>query len=214
MILNTSPNGEDYLHGKKIIFFVKYLSLQYHPEDKFFLFFFVICPFRAESTANGGSQARGRIRAVAASLHQSHSNTGSEPDLQPTPQVTTRILNPLSEAGDRTRNVMVPRQIRFRCATTGIPQRASFLPVWRENAEVYLFRKEREEERKEERKGGKKGERKEGMREGRKKERKKEERMKVGRKEGEKEERKEELHSSKHTPPPLLFSLPCTLFLH
>ena len=38
--------------------------------------------------ACGGSQARGRIRAVAAGLHYSHSKTGSEPCLQPTPQLT------------------------------------------------------------------------------------------------------------------------------
>ena len=39
-------------------------------------------------TAYGGSQARGLIRAVAAGLHQSHSNVGSEPSLQSTPQLT------------------------------------------------------------------------------------------------------------------------------
>eukprot|EP00108_Taenia_solium_P006331 TsM_001148800 transcript=TsM_001148800 gene=TsM_001148800 len=38
--------------------------------------------------AYGGSQARGPIGAVATSLHQSHSNSGSEPRLQPTPQLT------------------------------------------------------------------------------------------------------------------------------
>ena len=32
-----------------------------------------------------GSQARRVIRAVAAGLHHSHSNKGSEPHLQPTP---------------------------------------------------------------------------------------------------------------------------------
>ena len=37
----------------------------------------------------GGSQARGPIRAVAASLRQSHSNAGSESRLQPTLQLTT-----------------------------------------------------------------------------------------------------------------------------
>ena len=37
--------------------------------------------------AYGGSQARGRIRAVAASLCHSHSSAGSELCLQPTPQV-------------------------------------------------------------------------------------------------------------------------------
>ena len=42
----------------------------------------------AAPTAYGGSQARGRIGAVATGLHQSHSNAGSEPRLQPTPQLT------------------------------------------------------------------------------------------------------------------------------
>ena len=57
--------------------------------------------------AYGGSQARGLIGAVA-SLCQGHSNSGSEPCLQPTPQLTaTLILNPLSEARDRTCNPMV-----------------------------------------------------------------------------------------------------------
>ena len=34
-----------------------------------------------------GSQARGPIRAVANGLRQSHSNAGSKPCLQPTPQL-------------------------------------------------------------------------------------------------------------------------------
>ena len=88
--------------------------------------------------AYGSSQARGRIRATGASLRHSHGNAGSELRLQPTPQLTEmpdpshicnqhhssrqcRILNPLSEARDRTRNLMVPSQIRFCCATTGTP---------------------------------------------------------------------------------------------
>ena len=45
----------------------------------FFSFFF--------SVAYGGSQVRGLIGAIAAGLRQSHSNTGSEPRLQPTPQL-------------------------------------------------------------------------------------------------------------------------------
>ena len=32
-----------------------------------------------------------------------------------------QILNPLSEARDQTRNLLVPSQIRFCCATMGIP---------------------------------------------------------------------------------------------
>ena len=35
--------------------------------------------FRATPTACGSSQARGRIRTTAASLHHSHDNSGSEP---------------------------------------------------------------------------------------------------------------------------------------
>ena len=51
----------------------------------FFTYFFAIS--RAASVAYGDSQARGRIRAVASGLHQSHSNAGSELCLQPTPQL-------------------------------------------------------------------------------------------------------------------------------
>ena len=43
---------------------------------------------RAAPAAYGGSQARGLIRAAATGLCQSHSNAGSEPHLQPTPQLT------------------------------------------------------------------------------------------------------------------------------
>ena len=39
---------------------------------------FMIIVFRAATTAYEGSQARGRIRATAAGLCHSHSNTGSE----------------------------------------------------------------------------------------------------------------------------------------
>ena len=52
---------------------------------------YVFCLFATSwvaPAAYGGSQARGRVRAVVISLHQSHSNTGSEPRLQPTPQLT------------------------------------------------------------------------------------------------------------------------------
>ena len=52
----------------------------------FFLFFFFLL-FRAVPTAYGGSQAWGPIRATAASLHHSHSNSGSDPSLRPTPQL-------------------------------------------------------------------------------------------------------------------------------
>ena len=57
----------------------------------FFLFCFVFCLFAiswAAPVAYGGSQARGRIGAVATGLHQCHSNAGSKPRLRPTPQLT------------------------------------------------------------------------------------------------------------------------------
>ena len=41
--------------------------------------------------AHGGSQARGQIRAAAAGLHHRHSNAGSEPCLQCTPQRWTEF---------------------------------------------------------------------------------------------------------------------------
>ena len=67
----------------------------------FFFFFFVFLSFClfvvvvvvaiswAAPAAYGGSQARDLlIGAVATGLRQSHSNAGSEPRLQPTPQLT------------------------------------------------------------------------------------------------------------------------------
>ena len=54
-----------------------------------FLFLFVhLFNFRATHVAFGSSQARGQIRAVVAGLHRSHSNSGSEAGLLPTPQLT------------------------------------------------------------------------------------------------------------------------------
>jgi len=38
--------------------------------------------------AYGSSQARSQIGVVAAGIHQSHSNLGSESHMQPTPQLT------------------------------------------------------------------------------------------------------------------------------
>ena len=82
--------------------------------SSFFLFFsflfFFFCLFyliRAAPTAYGGSQAMGLIGAVAARLHHS--------------PWQRRILDPLNEARDRMRNLMVPSRIRFCCTATGTP---------------------------------------------------------------------------------------------
>jgi len=54
----------------------------------FVFFFFFSAISWAAPAAFGGSQARGLIGAVATGPCQSHSNAGSEPSLQPTPQLT------------------------------------------------------------------------------------------------------------------------------
>ena len=53
----------------------------------FCLFCFYFLLFRAIPMACGGSQARRLIGVVAPSLHQRHSNVGSELRLLPTPQL-------------------------------------------------------------------------------------------------------------------------------
>ena len=60
----------------------------------FILFYFIFCLLSSLGCicimwSYGGSQAKGWIGASAAGLHHSHSNLGSEPCLQPTPQHTT-----------------------------------------------------------------------------------------------------------------------------
>ena len=50
-------------------------------------FFFVV--FRAASVTYGNPQAMDRIGAIVASLRHSHDNSGSEPHLCATPQLTS-----------------------------------------------------------------------------------------------------------------------------
>ena len=69
----------------------------------FFIYLFIYFAFlpfsRAAPAAYGGSQARGRIGAVAAGLHHSHSNVGSEPHLQPTSQLMATLDPQTTEGG-------------------------------------------------------------------------------------------------------------------
>ena len=78
------------------------------------------CLFRVSPAAYGGSQARGPIGAVAASLRHGHSNTGSKPCLRTAPQ----LLKPLSEARDGTRDLMDTSWVPYCRAMTGTPTRA------------------------------------------------------------------------------------------
>ena len=54
----------------------------------FFLIINIFCLFRTTPKAYGGSQARSQIRAIAASLRHSHSNSGSRLCLWPARQLT------------------------------------------------------------------------------------------------------------------------------
>ena len=67
----------------------KFFNWMEFPFGNFFFLSFCLFAFSmAAPIAYGGSQARGLIRAVSTGLHQSHSNTGSDLHLQPTPQLT------------------------------------------------------------------------------------------------------------------------------
>ena len=48
--------------------------------------------------AHGSSQARGQIRAATTSLHHSHSNTGSQLSMAPTPQFTANARSLIHRA--------------------------------------------------------------------------------------------------------------------
>ena len=76
-------------------------------KDNHYYYYYYYLLFRVALMAYGGSQARSRIGATAASLHHSSRQCW--------------ILNPLREARDQTYNFTVPCRIRFQCATTGTP---------------------------------------------------------------------------------------------
>ena len=57
----------------------------------FVCLFIHLSVFRATPEAYIGSQARGRIGAVAAGLHHSHNKVGSEPRLQTSPQLMATL---------------------------------------------------------------------------------------------------------------------------
>ena len=86
------------------------------------LFFFFFFFFWAAHMTYEGSQARGLIGAVAASLHHSHSNTGSKLHLQPTLQLTAMPDPwPTDEVRDQIHILMDTSWICFSCATMGTP---------------------------------------------------------------------------------------------
>ena len=70
--------------------------------SSFFFFFFFL---RAAPSAYGGSQTRGQIGAIATSL--SHSNTGSDRRLQPTPQLLATPDPQTTEQGQRIKPIWI-----------------------------------------------------------------------------------------------------------
>ena len=62
-----------------------------HSNNLCLSYLFIFCFFRAAPVAYEGSQARGRIQAVADNLQHSHSNVGSKPYLRLTPQLTATL---------------------------------------------------------------------------------------------------------------------------
>ena len=76
--------GSLYLLGSPQVLIFKNVMLA----NSLIYLFIYFAIYWAAPVAYGGSQARGRIGGVAASLRQSHSKAGSEHCLQPTPQLT------------------------------------------------------------------------------------------------------------------------------
>ena len=91
--LSLEPPTRSWIFTKNSHVWPKTLEVGLHLNDNRILLFvtepvhrlsFFCLLFRAAAEAYGGSQARGSIGAVAASLHQSHRNGGSEPYLTAT----------------------------------------------------------------------------------------------------------------------------------
>ena len=69
-----------------------------------YLFIFAILGLHPQHME--GSQARGQIRAEVAGLHHSHSNTGSKPCPQSTPQLTAMSNPQPTERGQGSNRIL------------------------------------------------------------------------------------------------------------
>ena len=86
----------------------------------YFLLLFLFCLSRAAPEAYGGSQARVTLELQLPAYVTATATP--DPSRVCDLHLQCQILNPLSEAGDRTRNFMVRSQICFHCATMGTPR--------------------------------------------------------------------------------------------
>ena len=84
--LTDTHTSKCYLYPADFHIYVFNLNFSFELLASIYLFIYLFISSRAAPAAYGGSQARGLIGAVAAGLPHSHSNEGSEPCLQPTPQ--------------------------------------------------------------------------------------------------------------------------------
>ena len=117
------------------------------------IFFFL---FRAAPAAYGGPQARGQIRAAAAGLLHSHSNSVSELHLRPTPQLTATLepsftercqgsnphshgyrsgLLPLSPNGNSTEGGFI--HLKNICGLFCVPGTVLATDYWREQCQAH-----------------------------------------------------------------------------
>ena len=90
----------------------------------FFCFCFFFFFFRATPVAYGGSQAKDLIGATATATVTWDLSRVYDPHHS---SWQCQILNPLSEARNRTHNPMVPSWIRFHFTTTGTPDNIQFI---------------------------------------------------------------------------------------
>ena len=110
-----------FFHFPTIVFhFFSFLTYVYTHTHSFFFFFLEA---GGAPAAYRSSQARGWIRATAASLCHSHSNARSKLYLWPILQAhsNTRSLNPLSEARDGAHILMDSRQVLNLLSHVGTP---------------------------------------------------------------------------------------------
>ena len=88
--------------------------------DRYHLFIYLCVLFRAAPTACGVPRlgVQSELQLPAYTTATATPDLGRVFNLHHSSR-QSRILNPLSQTRDRTRNLMVPSRIRFRCATTG-----------------------------------------------------------------------------------------------
>ena len=87
------------------------------------IYIYYFCLFMAALAAYGSSQARGRIRVVAAGLRHSHSNAKiwDRSVIYTIAHSNARFFNPLNEARDWTQVLMDTGWVRYYQATMGTP---------------------------------------------------------------------------------------------